>query len=717
MARASWPGSEFAGAHFDYARAARKLDRWDFIAAFLIWATRTAERRKVTGGMQVVATESGFEYGWPGLMQPIKDSRELYERARRTPLSFYTRQADDLRADLLAEESGMKANARRKSNVSPIEALSLAKVNEGGVDWQTGERVVFAFTHNTQKSPGAGPGDRYQQKIEPAGYYATARDESDTAAAPPSGWVWGTAQVTPLVLVENTRRDEEGVYGPHSRKARLSAHYGGKKRKSLSQAVLRDGYDAIVTVGKYGTGEIVLLDPQRSIIGTDEPMRQNASSAASARSPSGSSWTTRAPFHVGGQWRWVTWTHRHANKHAAIIEKADELGADGWDFGQADHDLTRESRYARNASERGERMRRNGSRWSPGDPPFRVMGESNVPTGPESVPWVESSHWSEADAEQARDALKREEGRAFSFWVEQRPGERMSANPSWGEGYGYPFVTPRGRRLQMFRKGQKVRFYDERGRQVGPEQSNVGPAVAYAMEQGWRDEGAKAQARRPSRYQCARCGEYTDESKLSSEGECSACAIGQGLLGERSQPQMSKNAARMRPAVRRLVAAVADQRNFGRVSHQTIEDAIQGGYVVELREGVPGYEYGVYPYRATDKGLGALGRATSKATGRMDPGILRRQREEIEHDRRVRLRPNKTGQGKYWVWLVQKGTNQPLRSEGPYGPHDLEGGKTFARIGATEGQHDRAVSLGRDPGCPSFQIVRRYRAGTGERVI
>jgi hypothetical protein len=38
----------------------------------------------------------------------------------------------------------------------------------------------------------------------------------------------------------------------------------------------------------------------------------------------------------------------------------------------------------------------------------------------------------------------------------------------------------------MYRKGQRVRFYDERGRQVGPEQSNVAPAVAYAQSQGWR---------------------------------------------------------------------------------------------------------------------------------------------------------------------------------------------------------------------------------------
>ena len=46
---------------------------------------------------------------------------------------------------------------------------------------------------------------------------------------------------------------------------------------------------------------------------------------------------TKAAFSFKGSWRWVTWTHHHGNKHAAIIEKKAELGADGCDFGTADH--------------------------------------------------------------------------------------------------------------------------------------------------------------------------------------------------------------------------------------------------------------------------------------------------------------------------------------------------------------------------------------------
>jgi hypothetical protein len=50
-------------------------------------------------------------------------------------------------------------------------------------------------------------------------------------------------------------------------------------------------------------------------------------------------WRTRAAFCLaaGRPWVWFTWTHPHGNKHAAIIEKATELQAVAWDFGQADH--------------------------------------------------------------------------------------------------------------------------------------------------------------------------------------------------------------------------------------------------------------------------------------------------------------------------------------------------------------------------------------------
>lgn len=33
----------------------------------------------------------------------------------------------------------------------------------------------------------------------------------------------------------------------------------------------------------------------------------------------------------------MTWEHREPSKHAAIINKGRELGAQGWDMGNVDH--------------------------------------------------------------------------------------------------------------------------------------------------------------------------------------------------------------------------------------------------------------------------------------------------------------------------------------------------------------------------------------------
>lgn len=63
----------------------------------------------------------------------------------------------------------------------------------------------------------------------------------------------------------------------------------------------------------------------------------------------------------------------------------------------------------------------------------------------------------------------------------------------WGEVYGGnpSYVTPRGRAVVMCRKRQAVRFFDAKGKQVGPEQRNVAPAVVYALYHRWMDPDSK----------------------------------------------------------------------------------------------------------------------------------------------------------------------------------------------------------------------------------
>ena len=58
----------------------------------------------------------------------------------------------------------------------------------------------------------------------------------------------------------------------------------------------------------------------------------------------------------------------------------------------------------------------------------------------------------------------------------------------WGEPYGGHHLTRSGNHGEprwMRRRGQRVRWYDGDGAQVGPEQANVAPALAWAASQGW----------------------------------------------------------------------------------------------------------------------------------------------------------------------------------------------------------------------------------------
>ncbi len=57
-------------------------------------------------------------------------------------------------------------------------------------------------------------------------------------------------------------------------------------------------------------------------------------------------YTTRAPFLLAHRWQWICWTHADANKHAAIVAKATELGATMTDTSQADHYPTRDYPFA-----------------------------------------------------------------------------------------------------------------------------------------------------------------------------------------------------------------------------------------------------------------------------------------------------------------------------------------------------------------------------------
>jgi hypothetical protein len=89
-------------------------------------------------------------------------------------------------------------------------------------------------------------------------------------------------------------------------------------------------------------------------------------------------------------------------------------------------------------------------------------------------------------------------------------------------------------------------------------------------------------------------------------------------------------------------------------------------------------------------------------------------RSESYEDEREGLERN-ANSAQYWVWILDR-DNMPLGTEGPWGPYDAQTARTYARIGATEGTHERAVSRGKDPKAGNFEIMRIYRAGSGEHI-
>lgn len=82
-------------------------------------------------------------------------------------------------------------------------------------------------------------GNQFGQKIEPSGKYINYI--SPTQSNTVHGAEYGTVQFDKPLLLEWKST------GPNGWKKDLSEMYGGKTGKSLSKAIIKDGYDAIVT--------------------------------------------------------------------------------------------------------------------------------------------------------------------------------------------------------------------------------------------------------------------------------------------------------------------------------------------------------------------------------------------------------------------------------------------------------------------------------------
>lgn len=121
--------------------------------------------------------------------------------------------------------------------------LPFASTDEYGVHFETGVPVKFKYVRNTVPSPRPGLLDRYQQRIEPRGKYMLHQPKPSDL---PFGWESGTARFeNPLVVWFNIKRG--AYYDAQSWKMLLHRHYR-RQGIALTRALIRDGYDGVVTV-------------------------------------------------------------------------------------------------------------------------------------------------------------------------------------------------------------------------------------------------------------------------------------------------------------------------------------------------------------------------------------------------------------------------------------------------------------------------------------
>lgn len=110
-----------------------------------------------------------------------------------------------------------------------------------GIQFKTGQPATFPYIRNTEKAPYLGK--TYGQDIEPAGKYMTTR--SPSAKGGESFEMGDITFSNPLVI-------EGGGIGW---KKIVSSAYGGKTGKELSNALVKDGYDGIVTLASTPSGQ------------------------------------------------------------------------------------------------------------------------------------------------------------------------------------------------------------------------------------------------------------------------------------------------------------------------------------------------------------------------------------------------------------------------------------------------------------------------------
>lgn len=173
-------------------------------------------------------------------LQKFTDAQEM--------IDFMNNLSSAIRQGKGVENITAKREAAKVSE-QPQELTDKAR-KEAVTNIQTGVPVTIEYNKNPEKAPFMGK--TFGQDIEPTGNYIT-QNEGFT----PQGWKSGRVTLNSPLVIDITPETQI------SYKRDLSKKFGNKKGAELSNEIVKQGYDSIVT--KYadgGTGEIVLLANQ-----------------------------------------------------------------------------------------------------------------------------------------------------------------------------------------------------------------------------------------------------------------------------------------------------------------------------------------------------------------------------------------------------------------------------------------------------------------------
>lgn len=183
------------------------------------------------------------------IMRSIEETKDLIRRVR-TP-GGARRYGQPIGSIIVRDAPIPGAPRKRRQRAQSAERDSQRQ--EHPLSSKPSKPVEFAYNRNPVSSTSHVKDPKaFGRDVEPAGRYMVERSGDLT----PDGWESGTVKFERPLYLDASQDD----YAAEDHwKRRLSKHYGGKKGKALSQALRNDGYDAIVTHDKYGTGETIDL--------------------------------------------------------------------------------------------------------------------------------------------------------------------------------------------------------------------------------------------------------------------------------------------------------------------------------------------------------------------------------------------------------------------------------------------------------------------------